>query len=137
MQTEEQVFFALSHETTSLGRVQVLEEEQRCQTFDQMQRNEERVGQALAVLHGGAGSVDKGGIEKDGGRSADFEEEDIECSDKLHKTAKMEMRWISPKYRDICRWLFLFLLLGQNWLCVNAAAEGVQRRTEMMERMPQ
>ena len=33
------------------------------------------------------------------------------------------------------RWLFLLLLLGQNWLCVNAAAEGLQRRTEMMERM--
>ena len=32
------------------------------------------------------------------------------------------------------RWLFLFVLLGQNGLCVNAAAEGLQKRTEMMER---
>ena len=30
-----------------------------------------------------------------------------------------------------------FLLLRQNWLCVNAAAEGLPRRTEMMERMQQ
>ena len=30
----------------------------------------------------------------------------------------------------IGRWLFLLLLLGQSWLCVNAAAEGPQRRTE-------
>ena len=30
---------------------------------------------------------------------------------------------------------FSFPLLGQNWLWVNAAAEGLQRRTEMMERM--
>ena len=28
-------------------------------------------------------------------------------------------------------------VIGQNWLCVNAAAEGWQRRTEMMERMQQ
>ena len=35
------------------------------------------------------------------------------------------------------RWLFLLLLLGQNWLCVNDAAEGLQRMTEMMERMQQ
>ena len=35
------------------------------------------------------------------------------------------------------RWLFLFFLLRQNWLCVNAAAEGLQRGTEMMERMQQ
>ena len=35
------------------------------------------------------------------------------------------------------RWLFLLFLLRQNWLCVNAAAEGLQRGTEMMERMQQ
>ena len=31
------------------------------------------------------------------------------------------------------RWLFLLLLLGQNWPCVNAAAEGLHKRREMME----
>ena len=35
------------------------------------------------------------------------------------------------------RWLFLLLLVGQNWLCVNAAAEGLQRRTGLMKRMQQ
>ena len=35
------------------------------------------------------------------------------------------------------RWLFLFVLLGQNWLCVNAAADGLQIRTEMMARRQQ
>ena len=29
------------------------------------------------------------------------------------------------------------LLLKQNWPCVNAAAEGLQKRTEMMERLQQ
>ena len=32
---------------------------------------------------------------------------------------------------------FSFLHLEQNWLCVNAAAEGLQKRTEMMVRMQQ
>ena len=31
------------------------------------------------------------------------------------------------------RWLLLFALLGQNCLRVNAAAEALQRRTEIME----
>ena len=31
------------------------------------------------------------------------------------------------------RWLFLFLILVQNWLCVNAAAEGLQKRTECID----
>ena len=35
------------------------------------------------------------------------------------------------------RWLFLLVLLGQNWLCVNVAAEGLHERTEMMERWQQ
>ena len=35
------------------------------------------------------------------------------------------------------RWLFLLVLLEENWLCVNAAADGVQKRTEMMERWQQ
>ena len=35
------------------------------------------------------------------------------------------------------RWLFLFVLFGQKCLCVNAAAKGLQRRTEMMQRMQQ
>ena len=43
-----------------------------------------------------------------------------------------------PRARQVLeksgRWLFLFLLLGLNWLCVNAAAEGSQKRTEMMDR---
>ena len=30
-----------------------------------------------------------------------------------------------------------FLLLVKIWLCVNAAAEGLQKRTEMMERLQQ
>ena len=46
-----------------------------------------------------------------------------------------------PRARQVLgksgRWLFLLLLLGQKWLCVNAAGEGLQRRTEMMERMQQ
>ena len=29
---------------------------------------------------------------------------------------------------------FFPMLMAQNWLCVNAAAEGLQKRTEMMER---
>ena len=44
-----------------------------------------------------------------------------------------------PKARQVLvnfgRWLLLVLLVGQNWLCVSAAAEGPQRRTE--ERMQQ
>ena len=47
----------------------------------------------------------------------------------------------SPRVRQVLRksgrWLFLLLLLGQNWLCVNAAVEGLQRRAEMMERLQQ
>ena len=35
------------------------------------------------------------------------------------------------------KWLFLFLILGQNWLSVSAAAEGPQRRTEEVMRMQQ
>ena len=27
------------------------------------------------------------------------------------------------------------MLIAQNWLCVNAAAEGLQKRTEMMREM--
>ena len=33
------------------------------------------------------------------------------------------------------RLLFLLVLLVQNWLCVNAAAEGLQKSTEVMERV--
>ena len=44
-----------------------------------------------------------------------------------------------PRARQVLvklgRRLFLILLLGQSGLFVNAAAEGLQRRTEMMERM--
>ena len=32
------------------------------------------------------------------------------------------------------RLLFLLVPMAQNWLCVNAAAEGLQKRMEMMER---
>ena len=35
------------------------------------------------------------------------------------------------------RLLFLFVLMGQHWLCVNVATEGLQKRTEMMERLQQ
>ena len=35
------------------------------------------------------------------------------------------------------RWLFLLLLLVQNWLCIDAAAEELQRRTGMLKRMQQ
>ena len=35
------------------------------------------------------------------------------------------------------KWLFLFLIVGQNWLSVCAAAEGQQRRTEAVMRMQQ
>ena len=35
------------------------------------------------------------------------------------------------------RWLLLSLLLGQNWLCIDAAAENFQRRTGMLKRMQQ
>ena len=37
----------------------------------------------------------------------------------------------------IGQWLFLFLIVGQNWLRVSAAAEGPQRRTEAVMRMQQ
>ena len=37
----------------------------------------------------------------------------------------------------IGRWLLLLLLLGQSGLCVSAAAEGLERRTEATERMQQ
>ena len=35
------------------------------------------------------------------------------------------------------KWLFLLLILGQNWLCASAAAEGPQRRTDAMVMMQQ
>ena len=35
------------------------------------------------------------------------------------------------------RWLFLLLLLGQNWLCICAVAEDLQRRTGMLKSMQQ
>ena len=35
------------------------------------------------------------------------------------------------------KWLFILLILGQNWLCVSAAAEEPQRRTEVIMRMQQ
>ena len=46
-----------------------------------------------------------------------------------------------PKARQILgklgKWLFVLLILGQNWLCVSAAPEKPQRRTEAMVRMQQ
>ena len=35
------------------------------------------------------------------------------------------------------KWLFLLLIMEQNWLSVSAAAEGPQRRTEAVNRMQQ
>ena len=35
------------------------------------------------------------------------------------------------------KWLFIVLILAQNWLCVSAAAERPQRGTEAMVRMQQ
>ena len=35
------------------------------------------------------------------------------------------------------KWLFLFLIMGQNWLSVSAAAEGPHGRTEAVMRMQQ
>ena len=35
------------------------------------------------------------------------------------------------------RWLFLLLLLGQNWLCIDAAAEDLQRRRGKLKGMQQ
>ena len=57
--------------------------------------------------------------------------------EKIEKEGQKKNRRRETSPGKAGRWLFLFLLLGQNWLCVNAAAEGLQRRTEMMERMPQ
>ena len=55
-----------------------------------------------------------------------------------NKGKKDQMKNRRPRARQVLgksgRWLSLLLLLEQNWLCVNAA-EGLQRRTEMMERM--
>ena len=63
--------------------------------------------------------------------TADRKEEDVE-----KKARKSDRR---PRARQALaksgRWLFLFLLFWQNWLCVDAAAEGLQKRTEMMKRM--
>ena len=46
-----------------------------------------------------------------------------------------------PKARQVWekfgKWLFLFLIVGQSWLCVSAASEGQQRRTEGVVRMQQ
>ena len=46
-----------------------------------------------------------------------------------------------PRARQVLgksgRWLFLLVLLGQNWLCVNAEAEGLQKRAEKMVRWQQ
>ena len=46
-----------------------------------------------------------------------------------------------PRTRQVLgrsgRLLFLLVLLVQNWLCVNAAAEGLQKTTEIMERWQQ
>ena len=53
------------------------------------------------------------------------------------KEEKKEKEGRKRDRRPAGRWLFLPFLFGQNWLCVNAAAEGLQRRTEMMERMRQ
>ena len=47
----------------------------------------------------------------------------------------------SPRTRQVLgkseRMLFFLVILGQNSLCVNAAAEGLQKRTEIMERWQQ
>ena len=51
------------------------------------------------------------------------------------KEKQTSQRHASPGKSE--RWHFLLLRMAQNWLCVNAAAEGLQRRTEMMERMQQ
>ena len=46
-----------------------------------------------------------------------------------------------PRARQVLekfgKWLFLFPIVGQNWPCVSAAAEGQQRRTEAMESIQQ
>ena len=51
------------------------------------------------------------------------------------KGRKSEKR---PKTRQVLgksgRWLILITFIAQNWLCVNAAAEGLQKRMEMIER---
>ena len=58
---------------------------------------------------------------------------------KKEKESKRSER--RPKARQTLgkfgKWLFLFLIMGQNWLIVNAAAEGPHRRTEAVMRMQQ
>ena len=54
---------------------------------------------------------------------------------KEKKGRKNEKRtWTRQVLGRSGRLLFLIVLLAQNWLCVNAAAEGLQKRTEIMER---
>ena len=65
---------------------------------------------------------------------------DEEGGKMIRKNRKTE-RDRRPRARQVLgksgRWLFLLLLSGQNWLCVSAAAEGLQKRAEMMERWQQ
>ena len=57
--------------------------------------------------------------------------------DERGKERKGRPKGKQPSQRERSgRWLFLLLLLGQNWLCANAAAGGLQR-TGMMGRMQQ
>ena len=64
---------------------------------------------------------------------------DGEDQDRKRKKRKAKSKTDVQK-RETSPWevwkmaLSLFVI-GQNWLCVNAAAERLQRRTEMMERM--
>ena len=58
-----------------------------------------------------------------------------EEEEKEKKGRKSDKR---PRTRQVLgksgRLLFLFVLMAQNWLCVNAAAEGSQKRMEITER---
>ena len=59
------------------------------------------------------------------------DEKEKECRKRDGRSKVRQTLWKSG------RWLFLLLLLPENWLCVSAAAEGPQRRTEVMVRVQQ
>ena len=59
------------------------------------------------------------------------EEKEKKCKNSDKRPSTRQVFGISE------RWLFLLVLLGQSWLCVNAATEGLQKRTEVMERWQQ
>ena len=60
---------------------------------------------------------------------------------KGEEKARKKLKKKRPRTKQVLgesgRLLFFLMFVARNWLCVNAAAEGLHRRTEMTERMRQ